>query len=729
MKLKGLLHLYNDGHEPFGRGGLGYHPIRMLGDGFFIDEDHKKIFFDNDDSHKSIQLKVKGQDRRVKYNMGDADYGLVKAMYNEYLDSKKDPYTLLPLFDSYLEDVPATIIVPLTTVDMEQYPSHAQSQPIIELKDGNKVLIDKNGDVYDGATHTADHIVIGPDKKPVIGEDGKNVYEKLFYDDHIDTTKDLSEYIKLAKEYIFNSKSKSLNGKVFESDGLPSDSYDATTLGRKDIDERFNDKRDAIKVIKAFLRADLRFISTLLLKYKDKKDIDDKKNELISLSDKFINILNKLNYSGNDTYIKEVLSDKTIRIKTSSNAVIQPRTTEAPYPKTEVYNAGVNYDIDIPVQNFNNQILTDLYTTSIKVKGKELSYAKKFERVMCDHSVDVYGTPLKDSEAFIQQMYDSKIKPTLIKLSEELKKIKKLTPEDIQNIRTKYNIPDTITIPKKLTPPNDIKSASYCHDAVPVTPVPEVKVIAEFKFYDNIDFEYLIQKNIELKELYKEELREQNPNHPLLSDTKAFDISFYQNRPYYGIPLTLNKLNKQNPDNEFLKINTSDSRFVMANKFKARHVISRIIHGAYEPFFTLKNQFTKSEANYITDINKQIIPYLINKELKSHFSGESKKPKGYDFILTTKCKNSIVSYNYSDDEYISDPAHIFNVYQASHKYDSYTNYSDADFEAVLIPAERFYYEESQTQTPIPKPKAPNTKEPKTSKPKSTKKKNEERIEI
>jgi len=474
-----------------------------------------------------------------------------------------------------------------------------------------------------------------------------------------------------------------------------------------------------LKVIKAFIKADLRFIQTLLIKYKDKDDkkIDGKKIELIKLSDSLINILNKINYSGNDFYLKEVLPDKTIKIKTSSNAEVQPKTTEAPYPKTEVKNAGgPKYELDDDIQNFDNQIMTELYSTKIKVKGKELSDAKKFEHVMCNHSDEVYGTPLKDSDNFIKQMYDTKVKPTLTALSTELKSIKKLTPELTQAIRVKYNIPDTIIIPKNLTPPNDACSVSYCHDGVPVKPLPKVKVIAEFKYYDTIDFEYMVQKNIELKEDYKKELNAIDENHPLLKDSKAFDISFYQNRPYYGMPLTLNKLHKQNANDKFLKIKTSDSRFVMERKFKSRHVISKIEHGTYEPFFELNNLFTGVKYNKITDINKQIIPYLINKELKSHFSGESKTPVGYEFILTTKCKNSIVSYNYSTDEYISDPSKIFEVYQPSHKYDSRTNYSDKDFEAVLIPAERFFYETLELKEPVPKPKAP----PKSSSKKSKK---------
>jgi len=611
MKLKGLLHLYNDGHEPFGRGGLGYHPIRMHGDGFIIDDG--ELFWDKDDSDMTVKYYTKGQKMKETKKLKPDIYSSLKDIYDNEGKTFED---FEGVIKDVIEDIPESIPVggtkPLKS-------AIGDTQPIVPLTYDGDILIDNRGKV----------------NKDKIPDDYKDCY-------------------KIAREYIFENPfgAKAISRLLTSSD-----------------DELISKNEGTLnKQPKAFLKADLRFIVEVSNKFPDMSP--KYKQKFIDLAQTLIHKHNVLTRGG--TKGKLFLQDDDGKIGIYEQQSEEPigKTTEEPYKKFSVKESKsfTDRERDEGVEEFNTQI-------EEAISEGEGSKAINFEYALVDKAQELFDCTVENSKDFIKDMYDTKVKPVL----HELKKFIEEGKDD-KYIRGKLQIPDDVVIPKSvksLNIPDSIMENSYCHDALSIEG--EYKII-EFKYYNNIDIELLIKKNEELKDEYKKELQSQGIT---ISDTYEFNISFYKNKPYLGIPLTLNKLTKQRQS--YLKIKENDTKFRMQSKLKARHAIGRIEHGVYEPSMTMNNLnsfITNTSYNRRSDI----VGYFVNKELHKKFEG-----KEYEFLMTVKGKETVSTYNLSKDPYITDISKIFKVYQASHIYDSYTGYTDADFKAVLIPAEHFIH--------------------------------------
>jgi len=611
MKLKNLLHLYNDGHEPFGKGGLGYHPIRMYGDGFIIDED--ELFWDGDDADKTVKYYVNGRLMKKTPQINSELYDTLKESYGNTESTKED-------FDAIIKDVVEDIPETMSIEGTKSLKSASgDNQPIVPLTFNDLKIIDNRGKV------NTDNI---PD--------------------------DYKDCFKIAREYIFENP--------FDAEGI-------SRLLTDDDNEliRLNEGTKN-KQPKAYIKADLRFIVAVSNKFPDMSQ--KYKQKFIELAQKLIhkhNVLTRTESKG-----KLFLQDDDGKIGIYEQQTEAPigKTTEEPYKKisTKESNKYIDRERDEGVDELNTII-------DEAIDDGDHSKAINFEYALVQRAPELFGCSVENSKDFIKDMYDTKVKPVLDKLKLYIE-----SGKDESYIRSKLQIPDDVLIPKSskaLNIPESIMENSYCHDALSIEG--QSKII-EFKYYNNIDIEYLIKKNEELKAEYREELLLKGIT---IDDPIEFNKSFYKNKPYMGIPLTLNKLTKQRQS--YLKIKEGDTKFRMHSKLKARHAIGRIEHGVYEPSMTMNNInsfITDTKYNRRTDI----VGYFVNKELHKKFEG-----KEYEFLMTVKGKTTISTYNLSRDPYINDISKIFKVYQASHIYDSYTGYTDADFKAVLIPAEHFIH--------------------------------------
>lgn len=615
MKLKGLLHLYNDGHEPFGRGGLGYHPIRMHGDGFIIDDG--ELFWDKDDTDMTVKYYTNGRKMREAKDLNPDMYSTLKVIYD---DEDKTYEDFEAVINDVIEDIPESIPVG----DAKSLKNAVDvAQPIVPLIfDNGDTLINKTGQI----------------NKAKIPNDYKYCY-------------------KIASEYI--------------SENLPNAEAVSRIQASEDDELISNNEGTLNKQPKAYIKANLRFIVEVSNKFPDMSP--EYKQKFIDLSQNLIhkhNVLTRGSTKGK--LFLRVDGDKIGIYEQQSNKPIG-KTTEEPYKKFSALESKklTNREREAGVKKLNTQI-----EEVIKKGDSDAKKSIKFEYALIDKAQKLYGCTLDNSKEFIKNLYDTKVKPDLLKLEGYIKQRKSDT-----YIRSKLHIPDDVVIPRTVSAldvPNSIMENSYCHDALSIEGG-QNKII-EFKYYNKIDIELLVKKNNELKELYRLELESEGIT---ISDPREFNISFYKNRPYYGIPLTLNKVTKQR--RSYLKIKESDTKFRMHSKLKARHAIGRIEHGTYEPSMTMNN-LDSFITNTTYNRRSDIVGYFVNKELHKKFEG-----KEYEFLMTVKGKETVSTYNLSKDPYITDISKIFKVYQASFIYDSYTGYTDADFKAVLIPAEHFIH--------------------------------------
>ena len=709
MKLKGLLHLYNDGHEPFGRGGLGYHPIRIHGSAIvknIYDDGSYDYFDDGNDDDKRLLIRDQGQLMKVSHDTFDdvvEEYDFLKEEVKK--DTSDD--TLDESLNSYFDN-------PENFIDLYQQ----QLDKFNESKDKDKVEVDSKN-------------------KPLIPLDIVSSQASLIQQSIMD------EYKEILKKYIkvkYKGKKKKLLYVVNEeqiTEDTPKKLYDDIFDELKRRTKGYSDKSVPIQnTIDKMSVEDI-------IKYGNEELDQNKQKSIRPLTRILIQIMNRMELfkkikTGttqkvidvfNSTYgkttgkylgkyndvIKEFDSEpepkkfyyKTEEPSSSHQKVFNKTTLDEDISSFDIDNAIMRPKIDSFNKSFLGQIDTRYKT--LKDTEHEESKATVFEYVACKESEQLYGSKITNSKDFLHDILTEGIIPKLniiydtlkIKVKNKLKdsdEVKigiatqlskqvgvdgtyndfmKICKEMMTKEQQKDNKKNKIT--KGYT--MDLMKEQYCHDAM--SDKSHEPLIVEFKDYGNFDLEYAIKSNFKMKiDLYKS-LKGKNPNDPLLNNEDEFNKLFYKTMPYMGLPITLNKLNLQNKSADSIRINKSiDTPEVIKLKFKKQHVLKNIQQSKYRPVFTANNLI--ADTKYMPRGENDILHKLTNKFLKDKFNKQE-----YRFDITVKGRNTTANYSFTDDIYIESMDEVFKYYQPSHIFDTHAGTVDKEYPAVLIPAEHF----------------------------------------
>jgi len=700
MKLKGLLHLYNDGHEPFGRGGLGYHPIRMHGSAIVknIYEDGSYDYFDDkNDDDKRLLIRDQGQLMMVSHDAFDDDeeYALLKKK------AKKDKSETL---NSYFDN-------PENFIDLYQQ----QLDKFIESKDKGEVKVDsKNKPLIPLDIVSSQASLI----KKSIMDDYKMILKK--YEDVEYKGKKVQLLYVVDEEQITKDTPKKLYDDIFGELKRRTKDYTDDLVSKNKIDTMSVD--DIIKYgneeLEQNAQKSVRPLTRMLIQIMNRMELF-KKIEA-GTTQNAIDVFNSTygkttgKYLGKyNNEIKEFDSEpepKKFYYKTE-----EPSSSHQKNFSIMSFDEGISsFDIDNAdmrpkIDSFNKFFLGQIDTRykSLEDTEQKESKATVFENVACKESEQLYGSKITNSKDFLHDILTKDIIPKLNIIYDTLsKKVKdKLSNEDKIVIATQlstqvgvdgtYN--DFMKIYKEMMTKErhadnkknkitkgytmDLMKEQYCHDAMSV--MGQNPLIVEFKDYSNFDLEYAIKSNFKMKvDLYKS-LKSKNPNDPLLNNEDEFNKLFYKTMPYMGLPITLNKLNLQNKSADSIRINKDiDSPEVIKLKFKKQHVLKNIQQSKYRPVFTVNNLI--ADTKYMPRGENDILHKLTNKFLKDKFNNQE-----YRFDITVKGRNTTANYSFTDDKYIESMNEVFKYYQPSHIFDTHSGTVDKEYTAVLIPAEHF----------------------------------------
>jgi hypothetical protein len=169
-----------------------------------------------------------------------------------------------------------------------------------------------------------------------------------------------------------------------------------------------------------------------------------------------------------------------------------------------------------------------------------------------------------------------------------------------------------------------------------------------------------VKKQLEIIRAYRD----------ILSNKDEFDKDFYRNKPYFGIPITMNKFQPIIIPNEedyygvtsleILKIMKGNQGQLFIPEMINKKIVSIVQVGG------LGDEYNKLMTKYIKED-------MINN-------------KQFEFTITVRTKNSIGVYNYTSDK-LADTDCILETYQPA--YAKGKTKSDKSLNAVLIPIERF----------------------------------------
>lgn len=699
MKLKGLLHLYNDGHEPFGRGGLGYHPIRMHGSAIvknIYDDGSYDYFDDGNDDDKRLLVRDQGQLMMVSHEAFDDDVKYIKLKKkakkdtSDTLDAYFDnPENFLDLYQQQLDEFNESKdkdkvevdskIEPLIPMDIVSSQASLIKKSIMD--DYKKILKKYDKEDYKGKKVKLLYVV---NEEQITDDTPKKLYDDIF-----------DELKRRTKDYSDESMSIQIDKMSVE---------DIIKYGNEDLEQ--NDQKT------------LRPLTRILIQIMNRMELF-KKIEA-GTTQKVIDVFNSTygkttgKYLGkyNDV-IKEFDSEpepkkfnyKTEEPSSSHQKVFNKTTLDEDISSFVIDNATMRPQID----SFNDSFLGKIDTRykTLKDTEHEESKATVFEYVACKESEQLYGSKITNSKDFLHDILTKDIIPKLNIIYDTLyKKVKdKLSNEVKINIATQiskqvgvdgtYN--DFMKICKEMMTKEqhkdnkknkitkghtmDLMKEQYCHDAM--SDMSQNPLIVEFKDYGNFDLEYAIKSNFIMKiDLYKS-LKSKNPNDPLLNNEEDFNKLFYKTMPYMGLPITLNKLNLQNKSADSIRINKGiDTPEVIKLKFKKQHVLKNIQQSKYRPVFTANNLI--ADTKYMPRGENDILHKLTNKFLKDKFNKQE-----YRFDITVKGRNTTANYSFTDDKYIESMDEVFKYYQPSHIFDTHSGTVDKEYTAVLIPAEHF----------------------------------------
>ena len=452
--MKRLYNLYNDGHEPFGKGGLGYHPS---GRGLEYDEDHDE-WIDNKNDDRNIIIRKSGQKikQTIPYDMNDIYYNGLFDYVKQLSDDKDEDEKLR--YESFKSTKPiySGIIKEITTETPLEVVS---STRVAQIKIGNVPITDSSGEI------DFDIIDTIPDETLLTWI--QTLPEQLSEVRYKDTN-ELIPKTNTDRLILFINSNPTLNG------------YNEIKTGY-----------DTINGTSSFYK-DVKMINT---KYKKNINILNELKDYTTdpvIKSECLKQINDINLKKNKTSTETTEIDTTgALIKTSTKNI--SKTVNA-NPKSSVKNKKKS---ETDVDDVNNLLIEhiDAYP-SFYINTMDNSKAIKYERTLCDKSQEIFKTPyMVNSKDLLPEIYSKTYTELgVTKLNDDIMS----TTSDIErvNIILKYKKDNKIPNEIKIEYNDDglilggISESQYCHDGIYI---PKDKdstgTIAEFKFYDSINYE------------------------------------------------------------------------------------------------------------------------------------------------------------------------------------------------------------------------------------------------
>ena len=233
--------------------------------------------------------------------------------------------------------------------------------------------------------------------------------------------------------------------------------------------------------------------------------------------------------------------------------------------------------------------------------------------------------------------------------------------------------------------PNGAQGGQFCQDNIDITNA----IINEMKYYEDENYESMYKLNIQLKEIYINELLESINNElieylksndesildglkifiEILSNKDKFDKQFYLENPYLGIAITINKWNP-------VKIPKDFDFEECPNTPEQVEIIKSNQGQKYIPHMRNRHIISYEYIDASPEV-KKLMTEELNKEI---FKGRK-----FKFYITVGFSKCIGVYDYSSDILVIDDF-ILGTYHASYTHDKR---GEVSFNSVLIPVEKF----------------------------------------
>ena len=333
----------------------------------------------------------------------------------------------------------------------------------------------------------------------------------------------------------------------------------------------------------------------------------------------------------------------------------------------------------------NKKIGTD-YLETVEIDGETLTKkemdeldtaGKRLEYGVCGSKnknaitlFNVRKPQMQVTDFLISDIYHSKVKPELqlIRDEQEASGVKKSKLIEV--------------------PENDL-GAQFCQDNIDM----KNEIINEMKDYNNVNYKNMYNINIELKKIYMNELKDEIKNlfedyktetsskklkklmkqieekKELLTNKDEFDKSFYKNKKYMGIPITINKWNKVVVPDDY---DYDDSP-------STEEQINYIIKSQGQKFIPYTDNRYIIGYEQVGGSSKEY-----NEKMTDYINEDLIQDKRFQFMITVRFKNGIGVYNYTMDDLV-DNDFILGTYKTSYAHDTRA----LKYNSVLIPIEKY----------------------------------------
>jgi len=302
------------------------------------------------------------------------------------------------------------------------------------------------------------------------------------------------------------------------------------------------------------------------------------------------------------------------------------------------------------------------YLETVEIGGQPLPHklesyyesgGKKFETATCgeDNEVsnilfDVHKSNFQVSDFVVDNIFVSIVKPKLEAYREE--QIKRGVP-------TK----ELIAIPE------GAMGGSFCLDLLDI----ENAIAVELKDYTHINYEAQYNMNIEFKREFRDRLIKEMRDrmidyslddehshieriqeiHSLLTSKDRFEKEFYRTQPYYGVGITMNKWSK------VITTASPDSTTTSAQRAFIRKSQGQV----YEPIFT-NRKLTGLKCDVGKKSNQDKYKEVMTEALMTHVL----KRRAFKYYLSARVKGGIGVYDYTQDSLV-DNDDILATYKAT----------------------------------------------------------------
>jgi len=182
-------------------------------------------------------------------------------------------------------------------------------------------------------------------------------------------------------------------------------------------------------------------------------------------------------------------------------------------------------------------------------------------------------------------------------------------------------------------------------------------------------------------EIYTTKLNRIKELSELLLDSDKFELSFYKNILYFGVPITMNKWNKIVVSNNPEDYKTSATSLENIKRIKQGHKVEPIMTNRKLVQLVHRGGSTKGMSKYNEYMTQELDKYLgVGKSgftpLKFGVTGRFKGKGSTQKILT--------NYLYSDDKLVSKDNPLL-VYRGAERHDKRQH----KYDSVLVPANKW----------------------------------------